>query len=81
MNNDLLINWLNKEIVLSKIIKDIPMDFRNGYLFAELLHKTKLIPNLSIYLNSNKEKDIIHNFCFCILIISFHSFFLLSFVI
>ena len=57
-------DWLNKEVKLSKKVEDISEDFHNGYLFAELLHKTKLIPNLSIYLNSNKEKDIIHNFCF-----------------
>ena len=57
-------DWLNKEVKLSKKVDDISEDFHNGYLFAELLHKTKLIPNLSIYINSNKEKDIIHNFCF-----------------
>ena len=61
--SDLLINWLNKEIVLSKNIKDIPMDFRNGYLFAELLYKTKQIPKLSLYRNTNNHKDMIYNFC------------------
>ena len=61
--SDLLINWLNKEIVLSKNIKDIPMDFRNGYLFAELLFKTKQISNLSLFKNSKHREDIISNFC------------------
>ena len=28
-----LLLWLNKDIVLSKIVKDIPYDFKNGYLF------------------------------------------------
>ena len=60
---ELLLNWLNNEIVLSKSIKDIPMDFRNGYLFAELLYKTKQIPKLSLFKNSNNYKDMIHNFC------------------
>ena len=55
--------WLNKDIVLSKIVKDIPYDFRNGYLFAELLYKTNQIPNISIYKNTNIKKDIISNFC------------------
>ena len=58
-----LLLWLNKDIVLSKIVKDIPYDFKNGYLFAELLYKTKQIPNLSIYKNTNFQKDIISNFC------------------
>ena len=58
-----LLLWLNKDIVLSKIVKDIPFDFKNGYLFAELLYKTKQIPNLSIYKNTNFQKDIISNFC------------------
>ena len=60
---ELLLNWLNNEIVLSKPIKDISTDFRNGYLFAELLYKTKQIPKLSIFKNTNNYKDIISNFC------------------
>ena len=55
--------WLNKDIKLSKVVTDIPYDFKNGYLFAELLYKTKQIPNLSIYKNTNLQKDIISNFC------------------
>ena len=39
------------------------MDFRNGYLFAELLYKTKQIPKLSLYRNTNNHKDMIYNFC------------------
>ena len=61
---ELLQNWLNKEIILSKNIKDIAFDFKNGYLFAELLYKTKQIPNLLLFKNSNKPKDIITNFCY-----------------
>ena len=57
-------DWLNNEIVLSKVINDIPKDFSNGYLFAELLFKTKQIPNLSLFKNSNNKKDIISNFCY-----------------
>ena len=57
-------NWLNNEIILSKKINDIPSDFNNGYLFAELLFKTKQIPNLSLFKNSNNKKDIISNFCY-----------------
>ena len=59
-----ILDWLNNKIKLSKKITDISEDFQNGYLFAELLHKTRQIPNISIYKNSNLQKDIIHNFCF-----------------
>ena len=54
--------WLNKEIILSKVVSNIPHDFKNGYLFAELLYKTKQIPNLYVYKNTNLQKDIISNF-------------------
>ena len=59
-----ILDWLNNKIKLSKKITNISEDFQNGFLFAELLYKTRQIPNLSIYYNTNKEKDIIHNFCF-----------------
>ena len=61
---DDILDWLNNKIKLSKKITNISDDFQNGYLFAELLYKTRQIPNISIYKNSNQEKDIIHNFCF-----------------
>ena len=35
--SETLLNYLNKEIKLSKIIKSLDTDFKNGYLFAELL--------------------------------------------
>ena len=56
-------NWLNNKIILSKIVQDIAYDFKNGYLFAELLYKTKQIPNLAIFKDSKNHKDIISNFC------------------
>ena len=61
--SELLQNWLNKEIILSKTIDDISYDFKNGYLFAELLFKTKQISNLSLFKNSKHREDIISNFC------------------
>jgi len=32
-------NWVNNEVELSKRIDSFEDDFRNGYLFGELLHK------------------------------------------
>ena len=60
---EILLKWLNNDIKLSKEIKDISEDFRNGYLFAELLSKTKQVQKLSNFKDSNNKKDIIHNFC------------------
>lgn len=36
---DLLLNWLNDEIQLSKRIANFEEDFHNGFLFGELLAK------------------------------------------
>ena len=58
---ELLIQWLNEEVKLSKPITNIPSDFSNGYFFAELLHKMNHLPVLSIYKNSQNKKDILHN--------------------
>ena len=61
--SEILKKWLNEEIHLSKEIKEISEDFKNGYLFAELLFKLKQIHNLSQFKDSNNKKDIINNFC------------------
>ena len=37
--SDLLLNWLNDEIQLSKRITNFEDDFHNGFLFGELLAK------------------------------------------
>ena len=61
--SDILTKWLNQEMHLSKEITNISEDFKTGYLFAELLYKTKYVQNLSEYRNTSNKKDIIHNFC------------------
>ena len=61
--SELLIKWLNSEIHLSKEITNISEDFKSGYLFAEILSKTKQLHNLHEFKNSSNKKDIIHNFC------------------
>ena len=60
--SEYLISWLNEDILLSKKIKNIPKDFNNGYLFAELLYKTGQVPSLKIFKNSTKIHDILSNF-------------------
>lgn len=62
MGEPYLKEWLNISLCLSKEIKDISEDFRNGYLFGEILHKHKLIPNFDAYKNSSLKKDISKNY-------------------
>ena len=37
--SDLILNWLNEEIQLSKRVSSFEDDFSNGYLLGELLNK------------------------------------------
>lgn len=62
MSESPLITWLNSDVKLSKNITSIPDDFFNGYYFAEILHKFKVIPNFSSYRNSSDKKDISKNY-------------------
>ena len=54
-----ILNYLNNQIKLSKIIENIEKDFSNGYLFAELLHKVGYLKiDISFFkkeTESNKE--------------------------
>ena len=62
MGEPFLKEWLNITLRLSKEVKDIAEDFSNGYLFGEILHKHKLIPNFDSYKNSSAKKDISKNY-------------------
>lgn len=61
---DLLVNWLNNDIKLSRKISNIDKDFSNGYLYAELLFKFKQIPNIKNFNDSNNINTIDKNFLF-----------------
>ena len=62
MGEPYLKEWLNINLRLSKEVKNIAEDFSNGYLFGEILHKHKLIPNFDSYKNSSQKKDISKNY-------------------
>ena len=62
MGEPYLKEWLNINLRLSKEVKNIEEDFSNGYLFGEILHKHKLIPNFDAYKNSSLKKDISKNY-------------------
>ena len=62
--SEILYNWLNNEVKLSKEITDIEVDFSNGYLFAELLFKYKQLPGLEKFKNTELHKHKVNNFTF-----------------
>ena len=54
--SETLLRYINKEVKLSKKIKTIEKDFKNGYLFAELLSKEGfLISNKLTFFNANAK--------------------------
>jgi len=50
---NLIEDWLNSEVKLSRNITNLDEDFSNGYLFGELLHRYQQITNFNEY----KYKD------------------------
>jgi len=59
---NLIINWLNNEIKLSKKIHIIEEDFANGFLFGEIMSKYNQINNFSEYRNKEDLNSKINNF-------------------
>ena len=59
---DILLNWINNEVKLSKNINNISDDFSNGYFFGELLYKYKLLPQFNQLRNSNEKSSITKNY-------------------
>lgn len=59
---DLIEDWLNSEVKLSKTITNIEEDFSNGYLFGELLNKFNQITNLNEYKNKEDGSIKVTNF-------------------
>ena len=60
--SDILLNWINNEVKLSKNIQNIAEDFSNGYFFGELLYKYKLLPQFNQFRNSNEKSSITKNY-------------------
>ena len=52
---DILLNWINNEVKLSKNIQNIAEDFSNGYFYGNLLYKYKLFPQFNQFKNSNEK--------------------------
>ena len=59
---DIIQSWINNEIRLTTTIQNIDKEFSNGYYYAEIFNKFKLIPSLDKFYNSTDKKEIDHNF-------------------
>ena len=60
----LLLKWLNEECRLSRTVYSIEDDFKNGYLFGELLDRFGLQPNFKKrFRDTNTAKAKLVNFC------------------
>ena len=59
---EILLNWINNEVKLSKKIENIAEDFSNGYFFGELLYKYKLLPQFNQFRNNNDKSSITKNY-------------------
>jgi hypothetical protein len=59
---NLITNWLNNELKLSKKINSIEDDFSNGYYFGEILSKSRIINNLKDFKNKNDIDNKLNNF-------------------
>eukprot|EP00002_Diphylleia_rotans_P024704 TRINITY_DN4882_c0_g1_i5.p1 TRINITY_DN4882_c0_g1~~TRINITY_DN4882_c0_g1_i5.p1 ORF type:complete len:1532 (+),score=313.57 TRINITY_DN4882_c0_g1_i5:124-4719(+) len=62
--SDILSRWLNDEVVLSSKVdsRQIEVDFSNGYLFGELLHRFMLITDFELYANRSTPESKVLNF-------------------
>jgi len=65
--SSVVIQWLNNEVKLSKRItkESIDTDFRNGYLFAEILKQYELIDKKmfdSLFYNGNSNETTVRNY-------------------
>lgn len=60
---DTVIEWLNKDVILSEKIENIPEQFANGYHFGELLHRyNQLLEFPEGFKNQNYKNATVENF-------------------
>ena len=64
--SEVLLRWLNEEVGLSKRVSSVEPSFANGYLFAELFEKYRILsisgPPLSNYRMGTTVEDKVFNF-------------------
>ncbi|OWZ24331.1 Flagellar protein [Phytophthora megakarya] len=58
-----LLRWLNQELELSTQVTDMEVDFANGYLLGEILHRLNHQHNFKDFMRSSSADAKILNFC------------------
>lgn len=59
---ELIANWLNEEVGLSKRVTNFEEDFASGYLFGELLYKFNQQPDFEEFSTKNATSHYVMNF-------------------
>ena len=59
---ELLANWINNELELSKHVENFEKDFSNGYLFGELLKRYNQQDDLDSFSKKENRDSKINNF-------------------
>lgn len=59
---NLLLDWINEELRLSRRVNHIEKDFSSGMLLAEVLYKLGKLQSLDEFKDSDKTEDMVHNF-------------------
>ena len=59
----LILEWLNDEVKLSRRIFSIDHDLRDGYLLGELLFKFNQLDDISAFSSKGTPDAKINNFC------------------
>ena len=60
--SDILLNYINNSIHLSKTVSNIELDFKNGALFCELIEKALNFKSLNYNLIPKTYSEILENF-------------------
>ena len=54
--------WINKDIHLTKVIHSFEMDFSNGYLFGEILCQFGIYDDIKIFSKGTNKEAKVNNF-------------------
>jgi hypothetical protein len=58
----LLVSWLNEDLKLSRKVKSFGEDFKNGYLFGEILTKYHMYRDYVVFSDKNTQSCKFENF-------------------
>lgn len=59
---EILANWINNEVELTRHVEDFEKDFANGYLFAELLRHYSQLDNIDEFSEKGNRDSKINNY-------------------